>query len=62
MKMTIKPLVECAGCHAMVPVADTCQDGYCRACHKSIDFEECCDGSWVERMRREAGLPVGSET
>jgi hypothetical protein len=31
-----------------------CPDGYCRACHKSLGFEECSDGSWVEKFR--AGL------
>ena len=36
---------------------ELCGDGYCRACHVSLSFEDCCDGSWVQRTRRAAGLP-----
>ena len=37
---------------------DLCQDGYCRACHVTIGFEECCDGSWVAAQRQAAGIPT----
>ena len=37
---------------------ERCPYGYCRACHVSLGFEECCDGSWIARQRAEAGLSV----
>ena len=45
------------GCGKMVDEGDVCQDGYCRDCHVSLSFEECRDGSWVNRQRSAAGLP-----
>jgi len=52
-------LVKCQAsrCGKMVRPADVCPDGYCRECHVSLGFEECCDGSWVNRQRAAAGLP-----
>lgn len=41
---------------------ERCPDGNCRACHKSLTFEECCDGSWNARIRASAGLPDSNGT
>jgi hypothetical protein len=38
-------------------VEERCGDGVCRDCHKSLTFEECCDGSWTKDLRARAGLP-----
>jgi hypothetical protein len=51
-------MVPCTSCGKEKPEAEICQDGYCRDCHVSLSFEECCDGSWVREQRRAAGLPV----
>lgn len=33
--------------------AELCQDGFCRACHVSLSFEDCTDGTWsIEQLRR----------
>lgn len=40
-----------------VHVEDRCGDGVCRACHKSLTFESCLDGSWIEGVYRECGIP-----
>lgn len=48
----------CNLCGQPTQDADLCPDGNCRACHKSLTFEECCDGSWVRAQRKAAGLPV----
>lgn len=55
-----KRTVKCAAerCGKMVNEEDVCGDGFCRACHKSLSFEECCDGSWGRKQRLAAGLPV----
>lgn len=39
------------------PANELCGDGVCRACHKSLTFEECVDGSWADRQRAAYGLP-----
>jgi hypothetical protein len=32
--------------------AELCQDGYCRACHVSLSFDDCTDGTWaVDKLR-----------
>jgi hypothetical protein len=31
--------------------AERCPDGNCRACHKSLTMEACCDGSWEREAR-----------
>lgn len=49
----------CRGCGALVD--ERCDDDRCRACHVSLTFQECVDGSWARRVRREAGLPVNEE-
>lgn len=49
----------CDGCKAIVDHEDegaVCQDGYCRACHKSINFDDCVSGEWARRVRAAAGL------
>jgi hypothetical protein len=35
---------------------EVCQDGYCRACHKSLTFEDCCSGEWARRFRLSMGV------
>jgi hypothetical protein len=63
--MTIKDKVSklrCQNNHCASPErehdeSDICPDGYCRECHKSLSFESCVDGSWVDEQRRAAGLP-----
>lgn len=47
---------ECALCGEVVE--ERCGDNACRACHKSLSFESCVDGSWVREMRCAAGLPT----
>lgn len=37
---------------------EVCPDGNCRACHKSLTFEDCCSGEWERRFRRAMGAPV----
>jgi len=39
-------------------VDERCGDGYCRACHISLSFDDCVSGAWVDEQRREAGLPA----
>lgn len=30
-----------------------CGDGFCAACHKSLSFSDCVDGTWnVDNLRR----------
>lgn len=50
----------CNLCHE--PKAEYCPDGVCRECHVSITFEDCCDGSWVKKVREEAGLVTDEPT
>ena len=38
-------------------VEDVCPDGNCHACHKTLSFEACCDGSWVKKFRQALGAP-----
>lgn len=33
----------CNGCGA---AAELCGDGYCEACHKSLSFSDCVDGTY----------------
>ena len=33
--------INCSLCDALVNEEDTCAQGTCRACHKTISFEEC---------------------
>jgi hypothetical protein len=40
--------MKCISCEK--EAEDVCGDGYCRECHVSLSFEDCCDGTWVERM------------
>ena len=37
---------------------ERCGDDVCRDCHKSLTFEECCDGSWTKDLRARAGLTI----
>jgi hypothetical protein len=41
-----------------VDVPERCGDGTCRACHKSLTFEDCVSGSYVDRLRAAYGLPA----
>lgn len=53
----VNPWRECLLCLLCgKETAELCPDGGCRACHVSLSFEECCDGSWAARLRRDAGL------
>jgi hypothetical protein len=54
--MTEKVKCQARGCGKVVDPSDVCPDGYCRECHVSLGFEECCDGSWGERLRASYGL------
>jgi hypothetical protein len=38
-------------------VREVCNDLVCRKCHKSLSFEACVSGDWVDEQRRAAGLP-----
>jgi len=38
----------CIGCDK--EVKEVCRDGFCRACHVDLSFEDCCDGTWLERQ------------
>lgn len=44
-------------------VDEVCRDGYCRACHVSITWESCLDGTWANVLRAEKGMtPNSAET
>lgn len=32
------------------PAEELCPDLYCRDCHESLTFEDCCDGTWNARQ------------
>lgn len=49
--------IKCEGCGKKVK--EVCGDGYCRSCHRSIGFDECVDGSWVERMAGKDWVIIG---
>ena len=34
---------------------ELCGGNVCRACHKSLTFESCVDGSWVRELWRKNG-------
>jgi len=38
--------------------AELCPDGVCRCCHKSVSWEDCCDGTWNAKQMRRAGHTV----
>lgn len=40
----------CNICGQLASEDDTCPDGNCRACHVSLSFEDCCDGTWNARV------------
>lgn len=46
--------ITCDKCDATVE--EVCGGGYCRACHKSLTFEDCVDGSWARRQREAGAL------
>jgi len=50
----------CAACKRRVE--ERCGDDVCRACHKSLTFEDCVSGRWVECVRKNAGLPPSFTT
>ena len=50
-------MVTCSICGLRVSRDDVCSTLACRACHKSISFEECVSGSAMNRLRVRAGLP-----
>lgn len=57
--MTDAERVTCPGCKETFDEGDVCPDGYCRGCHHSLGFDECCDGSWVARVLADSGrLPI----
>lgn len=47
----------CELCEKPTPDEDLCGDLTCRDCHKSLTFEDCVSGRWVDRQRAAAGLP-----
>lgn len=55
--MTASSKRACEMCNMPNSEDDLCGDGYCRECHVSLSFEECCDGSWARRFRAAAGFP-----
>lgn len=57
----VHPLTKCSLCDTPTKEEDLCGDLACRACHKSITFDECVDGSWVATQRAAAGLPTRGE-
>ena len=38
-------------------VDERCPDGNCRACHQSLSWEDCCDGTWNARLAVRNGHP-----
>jgi hypothetical protein len=45
----------CDGCGKMVD--EVCGGMYCRACHKSLTFEDCINDVSANRLRAQYGLP-----
>jgi hypothetical protein len=43
----------CASCNSRAK--EFCPDGYCRSCHKSLSFEDCCDGTYNAKNLLELG-------
>lgn len=39
-------------------VEEVCHDGYCRACHKTISWDSCLDGTWNNDVRVKNGFPA----
>ena len=37
------------------PAGEFCPDGNCRACHKSLSWSDCVDGTWNVQQMLEAG-------
>ncbi len=37
-------------------VKEVCGDGYCRACHVSVSFEDCVNGTWVAKNMMKVGF------
>lgn len=50
--------MKCENCRIRTNKEDLCGDGYCRECHRSVSFEDCVSGAWVEVQRQNAGLPI----
>ncbi|GAG00098.1 unnamed protein product [marine sediment metagenome] len=48
--------MRCASCEREVD--EVCQDGFCRRCHVSLSFEDCCDGTWAARISMLNGRSV----
>ena len=46
--------VECELCGETVPESDVCNDLACRACHVSVTFEDCCNGTTPDELAWEA--------
>lgn len=53
-------MVNCSICGKSVPVSETCRTLACRACHKSITFEDCVAGTTPDdlawKARKEAEI------
>ena len=43
----------CSNCNK--EAAEVCQDGYCRACHVSVSFEDCTNGTYSVNVLRRSG-------
>ena len=47
----------CQNCNAIAE--EICPDGYCRACHVDLSFEECNDGTWSAQILLDSGSDPG---
>ena len=53
-KESVGELFTCINCGRKVK--EVCPGGYCRKCHVSLSFEDCCDGTWDARMMMRGGI------
>jgi len=40
-------IFNCQNCKEFVN--EVCPDGYCKNCHKSVSWQDCCDGTYTAR-------------
>lgn len=50
--------MKCQGCEDDFEEEEMCGDHFCRDCHKSLSFEDCMSGLWVDQQRIAGGLPA----
>lgn len=46
----------CVNCKRSTKQEDLCPDDFCRDCHVSLTFEDCCDGTWAAQTRMAGGM------